>query len=37
MYIYGKRIRAWTGGRLEPSIIKEVEGDAKFGSSFNFN
>ena len=24
VYIYGKRIRAWTGGRLEASVIKEV-------------
>jgi hypothetical protein len=26
VYIYGKRIRAWTAGQLEPSIVgKELE------------
>ena len=25
VYIYGKRMRAWWGGRLEPSVIKEVD------------
>lgn len=25
VYFYGKRIRAWTAGRLEASVVKEVE------------
>jgi hypothetical protein len=27
MYIYGKGIRAWTSGRLEPRIVKDFEDD----------
>jgi len=37
MYLYGKRIRAWTAGRLEPSLINETDAESKTGSSFNFN
>ncbi len=24
VYVYGKRMRAWTGGRLEASVVTEV-------------
>lgn len=27
MYIYGKRIREWTGGRLEARVVNNVDDD----------
>lgn len=24
-YVYGKKIRSWAAGRMEPSIIKSIE------------
>ncbi len=29
VYIYGKRIRSWTAGQLEPAVIKKIEDDGE--------